>query len=195
MSSILDALRKLEEEKATESRASALQESQESAEDELIGRRTRSSDPLRLSPAMLIGGGVILALAVFGLALFVALYAVRNLPAESVAQQMQPAVPPQFSAPVPVPVVESAPMAPVAASPVQSVSVPSRAVVQPEPPPLPVPAAPSVPQTTEPRQEEVPMPAHEIVEEAMPPAPPQPKPLREAPNVESPVAIVPEPVP
>ncbi len=196
MSSILDALRKLEAEKAEASRAENAPFEPESAKYELVGKSGRRGRmPFRASPVFVISGAIILASIVIGVSIGLTLMLTRSqgVPLEQVARAAAPNLQTETPAkPAGPPRAESAHTA-VKVPPRQ---VPAEPVIQepkakPNPAPKPVAKAALAP---EPAPEPVakaapaPEPAPEPVAKAAPAPEPAPEPVAKA-------APAPEPAP
>jgi len=146
MSSILNALRKLEAEKAVQQTESASEEFQaEAAQADLLGKGPGDRG-LHISPAMLIGGGAVFTLVVVAVSAAVAVMATRSRvpagPLAAAAAPMAKALPAPkdeaplaFSAASEAPATETAtaeePAAPKAAAVPKPNAAPARPVVPP----------------------------------------------------------------
>ena len=188
MSSILNALRKLEAEKAEASRAENAPFEPESAKYELVGKSGhRGRTPFRASPVLVILGAIILASIVIGvsIALTLMLTRPRGGALEQVARVAAPSV--QTETPVKAAVPPRAEPAHTAVKapspPVPAESVIQEPKVKSSPAPKPVakaePAPEPVPEPVA-KAEPAPEPAPEPVAKAAPAPEPAPEPVAKA---------------
>lgn len=182
MSSILDALKKLEEEKAAKQASAALTPAEEEAvesADLIEGLRHSPSQPaegIHLSPKLLLGGGFALVVVLIGVSAMVSLAVVRSNTASSGASQQV------ASAPAPASAARTDATAAVTNSPAETPASP------PETSPAPVDTSVEPETAPSPAVAEAPTPPATAVAEATPEPEPEPSPAPEASEAPAPAS-------